>query len=172
MRAIQHLLPRCLLPSALVILLPQLAGCSKGACESIPKGRAGEPFCLDDVKKSNCEKPSTLADHAFHSGTTCTALGYRTCVLPKVMFKTCSTDRGACVGKVKPGGPPVAPGMPTTFCLEDQVRRDCERPSRLFDYTFSTKKCAEVGFPKTCIGGRFPPSARFAECPRGLTEKK
>lgn len=155
-----------------IVSLFGLAGCAKGACESIPRGGIGTPFCLDDIKKSNCEKPSTLADHAFHASQTCTALGYKPCVLPKMMFKTCDSDRGSCAGKVKAGGPAPAAGMPNTFCLENQRRRDCERPSRMFDYTFSTKSCAEVGFPKTCVGGRFPPSARFVECPRGLTEKK
>ena len=162
---------RCLMAGGVLSLLG-LAGCAKGACESLPKSAAGQAFCLDGIKKSNCEKPSTLADHAFHSGKTCTELGYKTCVLPKVMFKTCDTDRGSCVGKVKAGGPAPAAGMPSTFCLENQRQRDCERPSRMLDYTFSAKTCAQVGFPKTCEGGRFPPSARFVECPRGLTEKK
>jgi len=75
------------------------------------------------------------------------------------------------VGKVKPGRS-VAPGMPTSFCLEAQRRRACERPSTALDYTFRSKGCAELGYPKNCVGGRFPASARFAVCPRGLTEKK
>jgi len=167
----RHILRRCLMAGGVLSLLG-LAGCAKGACESMPKGGVGQPFCLDDVKKSNCERPSALAGHAFHAGKTCTELGYKPCVLPKIMFKTCDSERGSCVGKIKAGGPAPAGGMPSTFCLENQRRRECERPSRMIDYTFSTKTCAEVGFPKTCVGGRFPPSARFVECPRGLTEKK
>jgi hypothetical protein len=166
------LLSRALLALGGITLLVGQSGCSKGACESLPKSGAGQEFCLDDSKRSSCEKPSALANHVFHAGKKCSEIGYKPCVLPKVMFKTCGTDRGACVGKVKPSGPSVAPGMPTTFCLENQLRRDCERPSRMFDYTFSAKPCAEVGFPKACVGGRFPASARFVECPRGLTEKK
>jgi hypothetical protein len=165
-------LDRCLLVGVCLLSLSGLSACAKGACESIPRSGAGKAFCLDDTKKSSCEKPSALADHAFHSGATCTSLGYKPCVLPRIMFKTCDTERGACVGKVKPGGPAVAPGMPTSFCLENQLRRDCERPSTSLDYAFDTKTCAQVGFPKVCVGGRFPQSARFAECPRGLTEKK
>ncbi len=158
--------------AAATLVLAASSGCSKGACESLPKGGGGTEFCLDDSKRSSCEKPSALANHVFHAGKKCAEIGYKPCVLPKVMFKTCGSDRGACAGKVKPGGPPVAPGMPTSFCLENQLRRDCERPSRMFDYTFSDKPCAALGFPKECVGGRFPASARFAECPRGLTEKK
>lgn len=166
------ILHRCVLIGSSMLLLSGVAGCSKGACESIPKGGMGQAYCLDEMKKSSCEKPSALADHTFHSDKTCTALGYKLCVLPRMMFKTCGTDRGACVGKVRPAGPAPAPGMPSSFCLENQLRRDCERPSKMLDYTFSTKPCAELGFPKICEGGRFPASARFGECPRGLTEKK
>jgi hypothetical protein len=150
-----------------------LSGCSKGSCASTPKGGAGMEFCTDNIKKSDCEKPSPLADHAFDSSRTCEQRGYKLCKLPKVWFKSCGMDRGSCVG-VFGAGARIRPGMPREYCLENQTRHDCERPSKAdVKYTFDeAKTCVQRGYPLTCVGGKFPASTRWATCPEGLTPKK
>ena len=71
------------------ILALALPGCDPtGSCESVQKNDATNGFCLDNSKKSECDKPSPTSNHSFDSRT-CAERGYKKCGALPMMMKSC-----------------------------------------------------------------------------------
>ena len=78
---------------------------------------------------------------------------------------------GACVGTAK-AGVTVPGGGDAAMCLEKQTAQECNSPSARMSYVYGLHEtCASRGYPKQCVGGTYPDSTRFKECPPGTTAR-